>query len=1003
MEEGAREEVEGGKRHVDRREEDEEDWDPLRLFLETSQSTPTPRREVRVQEEVADERQRRPPEEEAKLHHDGSFGAYMQLKVRKLDEQFAEGTALAVVDDPTLAHLFEGVAIHVNGLTDPSHAELRRLMYMHGGSFQNYYHRSSVTHIICSNLPDAKVKAFEKERNPTPFVRPEWITESIRAKRLLPVGPYVLERTRPGGPGQRTLAFGSAGGGDTGRRQRLVRAQAIAKRLREECHLLKGPPKSSRDDPNFVESFYRASRLHFIGSWKTRLEKLMQSGVVDDSPVPTDGGDANAQGFKGRTVVHVDMDCFFASVAESSRPEFHGLPLAVCHSAAKGSGEISSANYEARKYGVHASMFMARAKELCPDLIVVPYEFEKYEAVSEAVFRIFLRYTSAVQAVSCDEAYLDVTGLGDPMDLVARMRRDIQSETSCRASAGVGPNMLLARLATAKAKPDGQYHMKVESALGELAGLDVQELPGIGWRTGEKLRQAGFHSVSDIQNSSKASLQGLIGEKAGGLAYDFAFGIDKRVVTPSTGAGTERKSVGAEVNWGVRFDSDADSETFLMSIAQQVGDRLTQLGMRGSSVTLKIKKRREGAQEPRKFLGMGICDSLTRSAAVDRVQSAVSIFEHALPLLRSLRLPFADIRGMGLSVTKLETTAAMTEARARARTRTNTSPRNDSKARKRGPSGHTPSRDTNKKMQRIDVFARPVVLGGPMGRDEGQGDEKRASSSATAAPNRLQPNDIDASVLSELPADLQREIRLEYGLAMTTASAAGGPAARARLAPVFAKQTKQGKQSNQKPNLASATNNARTVAPRPLLTEYDPMRMSQVDVDVLRELPAELQQEVTRSFDAYGKGFKLRKLAEPPRATVAASQGSAAVRRQARRELDRRISSLRHKLRPILQEAMDALLVGSSTAFVAKVATWLSYDTGDGDHQLDSDEHVRQIAELLIAEIESPAARIKETAAWSLARGLARLGSSSPAVRPLASAAAEALARKHAILLPSNE
>ena len=992
--------MEEGER-VDGRVE-EEDSDPLRLFLETSQSTP--RREVRVQEQVADERQRRPPDEEAKLHHDGSFGAYMQLKVRKLDEQFAEGTALAVVDDSALAHLFEGVAIHVNGLTDPSHAELRRLMYMHGGSFQNYYHRSSVTHIICSNLPDAKVKAFEKERNPTPFVRPEWIIESIRAKKLLHVGPYVLERTRTGGPGQRTLAFGSAEGGGTGRRQRLVRAQAIAKRLREECHLLKGPPKSSRDDPNFVESFYRASRLHFIGSWKTRLEKLMQSGVVDDSPVPTDGGDANAQSSKGRTVVHVDMDCFFASVAESSRPEFHGLPLAVCHSAAKGSGEISSANYEARKYGVHASMFMARAKELCPDLIVVPYEFEKYEAVSEAVFRIFLRYTSVVQAVSCDEAYLDVTGLGDPMDLVARMRRDIQSETSCRASAGVGPNMLLARLATAKAKPDGQYHMKVESALGELAGLDVQELPGIGWRTGEKLRQAGFHSVSDIQNSSKASLQGVIGEKAGGLAYDFAFGIDERVVTPSTGAGTERKSVGAEVNWGVRFDSDADSETFLMSIAQQVGDRLTQLGMRGSSVTLKIKKRREGAQEPRKFLGMGICDSLTRSAAVDRVQSAVSIFEHALPLLRSLRLPFADIRGMGLSVTKLETTAAA-EARA---TRTNPSPRNDSKARKRGANGHMPSRDTNKKMQRIDVFARPVVLGGPLGRDEGQGDEKRASSSATAAPTRLLPNDIDASVLSELPADLQREIRLEYGLAMTTASAAGGPAARARLAPVFAKQTKQGRQSNQKPTLASATNatnatNARTVAPRPLLTEYDPMRMSQVDVDVLRELPVELQQEVSRSFEAYGKGFKLRKLAEPPRATVAASEGSAAARRQARRELDRRISSLRNKLRPILQEAMDALLLGSSTAFVAKVATWLRYDTGDGDHQLDSDDHVRQIAELLIAEIESPAARINTTAAWSLARGLARLGSSSPAVRPLASAAAEALARKHDILLPSNK
>ena len=998
-------------------DDDEEDRrienDPLRLFRLESQPDDGDETNLGLHRTADD------PHAGEKLHHDGSFGAYMALKVRKLDEQFAEGTALAAVDDPSLAGLFQGVSIHVNGFTDPSHAELRRLMYMHGGKFQNYYHRSAVTHIICSNLPDAKVKAYEKEKDPTPFVRPEWITDSIRARRLLPASSYILERTRLGGPGQRTLGF--RGGtdnacrenstdiarneGDNGRRQRLARAQAIARKMRDECQLLKGPPKSSRDDPNFVKSFYRASRLHFIGSWKTRLEKLMQSGIVDESPVPTDAGTC-----KERTVVHVDMDCFFASVAEASHPEFHGLPLAVCHSNAKGSGEISSANYEARKSGVHASMFMARAKDLCPDLIVVPYEFDKYEAMSETVFRIFFRYTSAVQAVSCDEAYLDVTGLGDAMELVARMRRDIQAETSCRASAGVGPNMLLARLATAKAKPDGQYEMKVESALGELGGLDVQELPGIGWRTGEKLRQAGFHRVSDIQNGSKASLQSAIGEKAGALAYDYAFGHDERMVTPSTGLGTDRKSVGAEVNWGVRFDSDADSEKFLRSIAQQVGDRLTQLGMRGSSVTLKIKRRREGAQEPRKFLGMGICDSLTRSAAVDRLQSGDDIFERALPLLRSLRVPFADIRGMGLSVTKLD---RMDDDHTET-------------VRISGARGlNTPSRDAKKKTGRIEAFAKPIVyqnegftpaLDGLKAVRVGPGLEGGRPAPASI---QIHPGAIDETVLAELPAGIQREIRREYGLenvsSRSRASASdttneAGP----MLAPVFTKQMKL--KSRERKNKAI---HKATAPSRPLFTEYDPMRMSQVDIDVLRELPVELQHEVAKSLEAYGKGFKRAKLLDNPKAASAGGNAGntdwSDAWRRARRDLDRHGDSLRPLLAPYLQDAVNALQAGSSTSFVAKVETWLRNSArnvdrtnGGPDSDAKHEAEVRQLTELVTAELESPASRMGATAAWSLVRGLARLARLDDTmanitdlahIGSLADAAAEVVERKYNILI----
>lgn len=180
-----------------------------------------------------------------------------------------------------------------------------------------------------------------------------------------------------------------------------------------------------------------------------------------------------------RAIIHLDMDCFFAAVAAVGRPEFHGKPLAVCHSnSAQGSGEVSSANYEARAFGVGAGMFIAEAKKRCPGLVVVPYEFDKYQHISEQVYRILMRYTGCVQPLSCDEAYLDVTGLGDPEDIARRIRSDIVTTTGCTASAGIGPNVLLARLATKKGKPNGQCRVRMHQALEFLGDLPVEELPG---------------------------------------------------------------------------------------------------------------------------------------------------------------------------------------------------------------------------------------------------------------------------------------------------------------------------------------------------------------------------------------------------------------------------------------------------------------------------------------------------------------------------------------------
>ena len=265
---------------------------------------------------------------EDKVHHDGDHGKYMDYKNAKLQEQFASNAAAVV-----RSNLFNGICVFVNGFTTPSHDQIKRIMAENGGRFENYYSRSIVTYIICTNLADAKVKQFERERSPTPVIRPEWITQSLAANRLLPIDDFLLWQLK-GGPGQRSLkeAFSVASEAPQAvypqqqraalatslppppplslqpqqqqpqqqQQQHMLRAdtnnpiiqnnnysstdlstaQRIAAQMRSECDTLRLPPRSSKEDPNFIESFYRASRLHFIGSWKARLEGVCELSSV---------------------------------------------------------------------------------------------------------------------------------------------------------------------------------------------------------------------------------------------------------------------------------------------------------------------------------------------------------------------------------------------------------------------------------------------------------------------------------------------------------------------------------------------------------------------------------------------------------------------------------------------------------------------------------------------------------------------------------------------------
>ena len=271
-------------------------------------------------------------------------------------------------------------------------------------------------------------------------------------------------------------------------------AEDVALVARRNEPLLDMKQRTTHEDPNFMETFFKASRLHYIGTWKHRYEAFLE----DLPPAPKLPAPEGGPGGE-RVILHVDMDCFFASVAALGRPELAGLPVAVSWSSV-GGGELSSCNYLARNAGCRAGMRIARAKELCPNLIVMPYEFERYSTVAIDVYRTLHELSPHVMGVSVDEAYVDVTGLAacgrkTPREIAEDVRAKIFAKTGCVASVGSGPNRLIARLATKRAKPDGSHHVPASNASSFLASMPVAELPGVGRGTLEKLRREGICSA----------------------------------------------------------------------------------------------------------------------------------------------------------------------------------------------------------------------------------------------------------------------------------------------------------------------------------------------------------------------------------------------------------------------------------------------------------------------------------------------------------------------------
>ncbi|KQN63051.1 DNA polymerase IV [Erwinia sp. E602] len=245
-----------------------------------------------------------------------------------------------------------------------------------------------------------------------------------------------------------------------------------------------------------------------------------------------------------RKIIHVDMDCFFAAVEMRDDPTLREIPIAIGGSQTQ-RGVISTANYPARKYGVHSAMSTAMALKLCPHLRVIPGRYDAYKEASSHIRDIFSRYTSLVEPLSLDEAYLDVSDSphchGSATLIAREIRQTIQRELDLTASAGVAPIKFLAKIASDINKPNGQFIITPEEMPAFLLGLPLAKIPGVGKVTARKLEELGLYTCADVQKTDLATLLKRFG-KFGRVLWERSNGLDEREVVVER----QRKSLGVE-------------------------------------------------------------------------------------------------------------------------------------------------------------------------------------------------------------------------------------------------------------------------------------------------------------------------------------------------------------------------------------------------------------------------------------------------------------------------
>ena len=338
------------------------------------------------------------------------------------------------------------------------------------------------------------------------------------------------------------------------------------------------------------------------------------------------------------TILHVDMDAFYASVEERDNPALKGKAVVVGTGVR---GVVSAANYEARKFGIHAAMPVGRAKRLAPHAIFVPPNMSRYSEVSSHIMEIFRSVTPLVEPLSLDEAFLDVTGakrlLGDGREIAKQIRAKVEASEGITCSVGIATTKFIAKLASGRCKPNGMLEIAADRVLEFLHPLPVNAIWGVGPKTNEELLKLGLRTVADIANTPRQTLIRALGEAAGASLYELSWGRDYRDVEP--------EEVDKSISAAETFDSDTEDQEIvlreLLRLTEKATYRMREKDFSARTISIKVR--------------FADFKTISRSKTVPLAISAThEVFEVVKALFLGLKLDRARIRLVGVSLDGLE-------------------------------------------------------------------------------------------------------------------------------------------------------------------------------------------------------------------------------------------------------------------------------------------------------------------------------------------------------------
>ncbi|UMM17458.1 hypothetical protein L5515_013996 [Caenorhabditis briggsae] len=581
-----------------------------------------------------------------------SFNDYMRMKITKLNHQVNSEKSKPY---EKVSETLKGYSVFVNGYTEPPALVIRDLMMAHGGEYHCYYQHGITTYTIASSIATAKVNRIREKEI---FIRADWITESIAAGKPLDYRDFLIYEK---------------GAQEKGQMQQFLRS-SNDKPIETSSTSSSSGFLDARN-PNFIRDYYARSRLHLISTLaqdmkdfvaNLKLEgKLTAKCFLENELAEMGRKLGTGTGIQTNTVFHVDLDCFFVSVAVRDRVDLRDKEVAITHS--KGTisnsmSEVASCSYAARSCGVKNGMLVRDALQKCPQLVLLPYQFDDYIQVSRQIYEILASYTLDLRAVSCDEMYINMSslcekyGISDPTAFADHIRKVIREKTRCPASVGIGSTSLLARLATRHAKPDGVFWVTEEKKTEFMLEEKVRDLPGLGYEMMNRLTSffGEITTCSQLQQRTERELIPVFGPKLATKVFNQCRGTEE---DPENFWKTHvRKSVSCDINYGIRFKKKEEVLQLMTAIGAELERKLLDCKMSAGSITLKLMVRSADAPvQTSKFMGHGRCDTFTKTCNISVSTTKGKILtSECMRLYAKVSPNTEDLRGVGVTCGKLK-------------------------------------------------------------------------------------------------------------------------------------------------------------------------------------------------------------------------------------------------------------------------------------------------------------------------------------------------------------